>query len=234
MPGPRLLPDSDAEGQLLDLVREIAASGASSRSRASTRQPPVPAGAVPAARRAGCSACPTRSGGVAARSPTRCTCRSLEELAAAWMTVAVGCRCTRCPCYPLATFGTEEQRPRWLPEMLAGGLLGAYALSEPHAGSDAAAMRTRAARTATSTSSPGPRPGSHTAGVADFYRSWSAPATTAAGGSAACWPTRPTPAWSASRPPERKMGLTGSTTASCGWTAPGQCRPADRAPRATA
>ena len=45
-------------------------------------------------------------------------------------------------CYPLATFGTEEQRERWLEEMLAGDLLGGYCLSEADAGSDPAAMRT--------------------------------------------------------------------------------------------
>jgi alkylation response protein AidB-like acyl-CoA dehydrogenase len=48
-------------------------------------------------------------------------------------------------CYPLATVGTPEQQDRWLPAALGGDLLGAYCLSEPHSGSDAAALRTRAA-----------------------------------------------------------------------------------------
>lgn len=43
-------------------------------------------------------------------------------------------------------FGTEEQRRTWLPRLSAGELLGAYALTEPSAGSDAAALRTRAER----------------------------------------------------------------------------------------
>ena len=59
-------------------------------------------------------------------------------------------------CYPLATAGTEAQQERWLPALLGGDLLGAYCLSEPHSGSDAAALRTtRGARTATSTWSTG-------------------------------------------------------------------------------
>ena len=48
--------------------------------------------------------------------------------------------------YPVVTWGTDEQRARWLPAMLAGEALGAFALTEPHAGCDAAAIRTRAER----------------------------------------------------------------------------------------
>jgi len=48
--------------------------------------------------------------------------------------------------YPVVTWGTEEQKARWLPPMLAGEALGAFALTEPHAGSDASTIRTRAER----------------------------------------------------------------------------------------
>ena len=48
--------------------------------------------------------------------------------------------------YPVVTWGTDEQRARWLPAMQSGEALGAFALTEPHAGSDAAAIRTRAER----------------------------------------------------------------------------------------
>ncbi|NED86962.1 acyl-CoA dehydrogenase, partial [Streptomyces sp. SID11233] len=40
----------------------------------------------------------------------------------------------------------KEQRATWLPAMLGGGLLGSYCLSEPTAGSDAAALATKAVR----------------------------------------------------------------------------------------
>ncbi|MGI5340589.1 acyl-CoA dehydrogenase family protein [Streptomyces sp. CA-181903] len=46
--------------------------------------------------------------------------------------------------HPIAASGTEEQRARWLPEVVAGRAVAAFALSEPEAGSDAAALRLRA------------------------------------------------------------------------------------------
>ena len=70
----------------------------------------------------------------------------LEELARGWATIALGTSVHVLACSGLAEFGTAEQRERFLPEMLGGATLGAYCLSESHAGSDAGAMRTRAAR----------------------------------------------------------------------------------------
>jgi alkylation response protein AidB-like acyl-CoA dehydrogenase len=46
----------------------------------------------------------------------------------------------------LLLFGTEEQKRRWLPGMLSGEQIGAYSLSEPQAGSDAAALRCAATK----------------------------------------------------------------------------------------
>ena len=45
---------------------------------------------------------------------------------------------------PLVFFGTEDQRRRYLPGLVAGTTVGAYALTEPEAGSDALGIRTRA------------------------------------------------------------------------------------------
>src|SRR4051794_31253032 len=70
----------------------------------------------------------------------------LEEIASVWASVGVGVSVHVLSCFGLFTRGTEEQRKRWLPGMLSGEQLGAYALSEPHAGSDPAAMTTRAVR----------------------------------------------------------------------------------------
>jgi alkylation response protein AidB-like acyl-CoA dehydrogenase len=47
---------------------------------------------------------------------------------------------------PIFRFGSEEQRQTWLPDLLAGRRLGAFGLTEPDAGSDAGATRTRAVR----------------------------------------------------------------------------------------
>jgi butyryl-CoA dehydrogenase len=46
---------------------------------------------------------------------------------------------------PIYRFGTDEQRERWLPDLVAGRSLGAFGLTEPDGGSDAGATRTRAA-----------------------------------------------------------------------------------------
>src|SRR6478672_1497986 len=54
----------------------------------------------------------------------------LEELAAGWAAVALGVSVHTLSCFPLATYGTDEQKQRWLPDMLGGEQLGAYCLSE--------------------------------------------------------------------------------------------------------
>jgi glutaryl-CoA dehydrogenase len=48
--------------------------------------------------------------------------------------------------YPIHTFGSEEQKEQWLPDMAAGTKLGCFGLTEPDAGSNPGAMRTRARR----------------------------------------------------------------------------------------
>ena len=47
-------------------------------------------------------------------------------------------------CWPIAAFGTDEQKRRWLPELASGQRIGAFCLTEAEAGSDAANIRTRA------------------------------------------------------------------------------------------
>src|SRR5580700_6102482 len=49
---------------------------------------------------------------------------------------------------PIFRFGTDEQRHRWLPDLVIGRALGAFGLTEPDGGSDARATRTRATRVA--------------------------------------------------------------------------------------
>jgi butyryl-CoA dehydrogenase len=72
-------------------------------------------------------------------------CLAIEELArvdssmAITLEAAVGLGAN-----PIFTFGTEDQRQRWLPDLCSGQALGAFGLTEPEAGSDAGATRTRA------------------------------------------------------------------------------------------
>jgi alkylation response protein AidB-like acyl-CoA dehydrogenase len=70
----------------------------------------------------------------------------MEELGAADLATAVSLSVHILSQYPVVTWGTDEQRTRWLAPMVAGSALGAFALTEPLAGSDAAAIRLRAER----------------------------------------------------------------------------------------
>jgi len=70
----------------------------------------------------------------------------MEEVAYADMAMAVSLSVHILAQYPVVTWGTPEQQAWWLPEMLSGEKLGAFALTEPGAGSDASALRLRAER----------------------------------------------------------------------------------------
>ncbi|HEY4228114.1 MAG TPA: acyl-CoA dehydrogenase family protein [Candidatus Limnocylindrales bacterium] len=70
----------------------------------------------------------------------------MEEIGAADMASAVTLSVHLLSQFPVLNFGTDEQKARWLPPMIAGEALGAFCLTEPAGGSDAAALRTRAAR----------------------------------------------------------------------------------------
>jgi glutaryl-CoA dehydrogenase len=48
--------------------------------------------------------------------------------------------------YPIFTYGSEEQKDRWLPSLMKGESIGCYGLTEPDAGSDPSSMKTRAVR----------------------------------------------------------------------------------------
>ncbi|OPZ44403.1 MAG: Acyl-CoA dehydrogenase [Actinobacteria bacterium ADurb.BinA094] len=70
----------------------------------------------------------------------------VEEVATVWMSVAVGVSVHALTCYPVAEYGTDEQRHAFLPDMLSGDWLGGYCLSEPDSGSDVGSMTTTAER----------------------------------------------------------------------------------------
>ena len=71
----------------------------------------------------------------------------MEELGAADMATAVTLSVHLLSQFPVLNYGTDEQIKRWLGPMLTGEKLGAFCLTEPSGGSDAAALRTRAERT---------------------------------------------------------------------------------------
>jgi alkylation response protein AidB-like acyl-CoA dehydrogenase len=70
----------------------------------------------------------------------------VEELSFGWMSVSGFLNTHFMGCFLIKTFGTEDQKRRLLPKMATGEVRGAYSLSEPDAGSDVGAIRTRAVR----------------------------------------------------------------------------------------
>src|SRR5688572_2728069 len=71
----------------------------------------------------------------------------LEELAAAWPSLAIGVSVNSgIVAGSIVRYGTREQRARWLPHLMDGTGLGAFALTEASSGSDAASLRATARR----------------------------------------------------------------------------------------
>ncbi len=88
---------------------------------------------------------PERDGGLGASTVSFALV--LEELAAAWPSVAIGVSVNSgIVAGSLVRYGTVEQRRRWLPVLMDGSGLGAFALTEPSSGSDAAALSATAVR----------------------------------------------------------------------------------------
>ncbi|MGK5628148.1 acyl-CoA dehydrogenase family protein [Streptomyces sp. URMC 123] len=136
----------------------------------------------------------------------------LEELAAARLTVGLGVSVHTLACHALATYGTKEQRTEFLPDMLGGGLLGAYCLSEPSSGSDAASLRTRAVRDGEDWVITGTKAWITHGGVADFYTVLARTGGEGPRGITAFLVPGDAEGLTAA-PPERKMGMKGSPTA---------------------
>ncbi|MEY9844697.1 acyl-CoA dehydrogenase family protein [Streptacidiphilus sp. MAP5-3] len=136
----------------------------------------------------------------------------IEELAAARLTVGLGLSVHTLSCHALATFGSDAQRDQWLPDMIGGELLGAYCLSEPQSGSDAAALRTRAVRDGDDYVVNGTKAWITHGGIADFYSTMVRTSDDGSHGISVLLVPGDTPGVSGAAP-ERKMGMKGSPTA---------------------
>jgi alkylation response protein AidB-like acyl-CoA dehydrogenase len=112
----------------------------------------------------------------------------------------------------LTRFGDDEQRVRWVPQLASGELLGAFCLSEAHAGSDAANVRCAARRDGDDYVLNGTKYWVTSAGIADIYAVF-ARTDEAAGarGITAFVIEKGTPGFSIGKI-ERKMGLHSSPT----------------------
>ncbi|MFE7446362.1 acyl-CoA dehydrogenase family protein [Streptomyces chartreusis] len=136
----------------------------------------------------------------------------LEELAAVRLTVGLGVSVHTLASYALATYGSKQQQVEHLPAMLGGGLLGAYCLSEPASGSDAASLRTKAVRDGEDWVITGTKAWITHGGIADFYTVMARTGEDGPRGISAFLVPADAAGLSAAAP-EKKMGMKGSPTA---------------------
>ncbi|MFJ7420483.1 acyl-CoA dehydrogenase family protein [Streptomyces uncialis] len=210
-PVDRIAPTDEAR-ELFALVRELAR-----REIAPTAADEEEAGHFPREvfallSRSGLLALPYDSAYGGGDQPYEVYLQVLEELAAVRLTVGLGASVHTLACHALAGFGTKEQRAELLPAMLGGGLLGAYCLSEPAAGSDAASLRTKAVRDGDDWVLTGTKAWITHGGIADFYTVLARSGGPGARGITAYLVPGDAPGLSAAVP-ERKMGMKGSPTA---------------------
>ncbi|HEY2193005.1 MAG TPA: acyl-CoA dehydrogenase family protein [Actinomycetospora sp.] len=142
----RLLPTDEARA-LIELTRDVADKELATRVDDHERSETYPVGLFATLGGTGLLGLPYPEEFGGGGQPYEVYLQVLEELAARWAAVAVAVSVHGLSCFPVATFGSAEQQEQWLPRMLAGELVGGYSLSEPQAGSDAAALRCRAERT---------------------------------------------------------------------------------------
>src|SRR4029077_13011808 len=139
----RLLPSQDAE-DLITLTRDIADKLLDPIVDAHEKAKTYPEGGFAQRGAAGLRGLPQPEEWGGGGQPYEVYLQVLEEIAARWAAVAVAVSVHSLSSHPLLTFGTDEQKRRWLPEMLSGEQIGAYSRSEPQAGSDAAALQCKA------------------------------------------------------------------------------------------
>ncbi|WP_052864250.1 acyl-CoA dehydrogenase family protein [Streptomyces niger] len=212
-PGPvdRRLPTDEAR-QLMTLVRDLAAREIAPRAAAEEAAGHFPRELFTLLSESGLLGLAYAEEFGGGGQPYEVYLQVLEELAAARLTVGLGVSVHTLSCHALAAYGTKEQRAEHLPAMLGGGLLGAYCLSEPVAGSDAASLTTRATRAGGDWVLDGTKAWTTHGGVADFYTVLARTGGAGAHGITAFLVPGDAEGLSAA-PPERKMGMKGSPTA---------------------
>ncbi len=213
----RSLPTPEAE-QLLALVREITRDELAPRAAAAEQAGEFPVEVLALLGRTGLLGLPYPQQLGGGDQPYEVYLQVLEELATGWATVALSVSVHGLSCFPVARYGTSEQQQRWLPDMLAGTRLGAYALSEPHAGSDAAALLTRAEHVPDGYRVTGSKAWITHAGHADVYAVMARTSADGARGITCLLVPGDAPGLTPAAP-ERKMGFTASPTAGLSFDA---------------
>jgi alkylation response protein AidB-like acyl-CoA dehydrogenase len=211
MPVQRIMPN-EGGAELLGLTREIADKELRPHAAEAEHAEQFPREAFRVLGRAGLLSLPYPEEYGGGGQPFETYLQVLEEIGSAWASVAVGVSVHALSCFPLANYGTEEQKRRWLPEMLGGELLGGYCLSEAHAGSDPNAMRAAAVPEGPDYVLTGAKAWTTHGGQADYYTTM-ARVPVDDGRGISCFLVPAASEGLSAAAPERKMGLTGSTTA---------------------
>jgi len=215
VPVDRLLPTAEAE-DLLALARELADKELAPRVNSCEADETFPEGVFGTLGAAGLLGLPYPEEQGGGGQPYEVYLQVLEELAARWAAVAVAVSVHGLSCFPLATVGTAAQQEKWLPEMLGGQLLGAYSLSEPQAGSDAAALSCKAQRTQDGYRINGAKAWITSGGRADFYTLFARTSPDGPRGISCFLVPADTPGLSFGKP-EEKMGLRAVPTTSASY-----------------
>ena len=210
----RMLPTEEAE-DLIALVRDLADQELATRVEQHERTETYPEGLFAILSKAGLLSLPYPEEYGGGSQPYVVYLQVLEELAARWAAVAVATSVHTLACHPLNAFGTDAQKQRWLPDMLAGELVGGYSLSEPQAGSDAAALACKAERTEAGYLITGTKAWITHGGKADFYTLFARVAP--GSGGISCFLAPGAVEGLSFGAPERKMGLQSIPTASAYW-----------------
>jgi alkylation response protein AidB-like acyl-CoA dehydrogenase len=210
MPADRTLPDPEAE-DIVAMVRDVATTELAPRAAQAEADSQFPREMFAKLGALGLLAMPYPEEWGGGGLPYEVYLQALEELGGAWASVGVGVSVHVMSCWPLATFGSDEQKARWLPAMLGGTLLGGYCLSEADAGSDPGAMRARARLDGDFYRVTGSKAWVTHGGEADFYTLFARTADGPRGIS--CFLAPGETEGLSRQTPEHKMGLTGSTTA---------------------
>jgi alkylation response protein AidB-like acyl-CoA dehydrogenase len=211
MPAVRLMPTEES-ADLIELTRSIVDKELRPQVDEAERTHTFPREVFTTLGRAGLLGLPYPQSYGGGGQPYEVYLQVLEEIAAAWAAVGVGTSVHALSCFGLFHAGSEEQKRRWLPDMLGGELLGAYCLSEAHAGSDPAAMRTRAVRDGDEYVLTGAKAWTTHGGEADFYKVM-ARTSDDGGRGISCFLVPADVQGLSADVPEDKMGLMSSTTA---------------------
>ncbi len=211
----RLLPSPEAH-ELLDLCREIAREELAPAAAEAEAAGKFPREAFRLLGRSGLLSLPFPEEYGGGGQPFEVYLQALEEVASAWLSVAVGVSVHSLTCSPVLTHGTDAQRADLLPRLLSGELLGAYCLSEPQAGSDVAGMSTRAVRDGDDYVVDGTKAWTTHGGEADFYVLFARTSPDRSRGISCFVVDAGAPGLSFGAP-EHKMGLTGSPTTLVHW-----------------